>query len=106
MCKLNMSLYGLKESTRQLIRIFDKFMAHIGFTRSNFDHCVSFKFSPKNSLVILLLHVDDTLRASNLIEEVMRVNNKLNQEFEMKDLRAATRILGIDIKRDRKQSKL
>lgn len=94
-CKLNKSLYSLKQSLRQWNMRFYKFMAHIDFTKSNFDHCVYFRFSPENSLVILLLYVDDILKAGNFVEEVMRVEAELNQQFEMKDLRATTRILGL-----------
>lgn len=46
-CQLNRSLYGLKHSPRKRNRRFSKFMAHIGFTRSNFNHCVYFRFSPE-----------------------------------------------------------
>ena len=102
--KLNRSLYGLKLFPRQWNKRFDKFMEHIGFIRSQFDHCVYSRFRPENSFVILLLYVDDILIASNNVEEVMRVKAELNKEFDMKDLGVASRILGIDIRRDRKHS--
>ena len=50
--------------------------------------------------------MDDILIASNNVEDVMRVKAELNKEFDMKDLGVASRILGIDIRRDRKQSRL
>src|ERR1051325_12033626 len=81
-------------------------MTRISFVRSQFDHCVYFRFSPGNSFFIFLLYVDYILIASNNVEEVMRVKAELNKEFEMKDLRAASRILGIDIRKDRKLSKV
>ena len=105
-CKLNRSLYGLKQSPRQWNRIFDKFMAHIGFIRSQFDHCVYFRFRPESSFIILLLYVDDILISSNNVEDVMKVKVELNNEFDMKDLGAASRILRIYVRRDKKQSKL
>src|SRR3954471_17486491 len=103
-CKLKRSLYGLKQSPRQWNRRFDKFMAHISFIIIQFDHCVYFRFRPGNSFVILLLYVDDILIASNNVEDVMRVKVELNKEFDMKDLGATSRILGIDIRRNRKKS--
>ena len=72
-------------------------MARISFIRSQFDHCVYFRFRPGNLFVILLLYVDDILIESNNIEEVMRVKAELNKQFEMKDLGAASRILATDI---------
>lgn len=43
-CELNKSLYVLKQSPQQLNKRFDKFVAHIGFTMSQFDHCVYSRF--------------------------------------------------------------
>ena len=42
-CKLNKSLYGLKQSPRQWYKRFDQFMIGQNYTRSNFDHCVYFR---------------------------------------------------------------
>ena len=77
-------------------------MARISFIRSQFDHCVYFRFRPGNSFIILLLYADDILIASNNVEDVMRVKVELNKEFDMKDIGAASMILGIEILRDRK----
>ena len=81
-------------------------MEQIGFTRSQFDHCVYFRFRLGNSLVILLLYMDNILIASNNVKYVTKVKAKLNKESDMKDLGASFRILGIDIRRDRKQMRL
>lgn len=96
-CKLNRSLYGLKQFPLQWNRRFDKFMAHIGFTRSQFDHCVYFRLRLRNSLIILFLYVDDILITSNNVEDVMKVEDELDKEFDMKDLGSTSRIFGIDI---------
>lgn len=101
-CKLNRYLYGLKESPRQRNMRFDKFMAHIGLSRSQFDHYIYFRFRPRCSLVILLLYMDDTLITSNNVDELIKVKVELDKKFDMKDLVVATMILGIDIQRDRK----
>lgn len=95
MCNLNRSLYGLKQFPRQWNRRFDKFIAYMGFTRSQFDHCFYLKFG--SSLVILLLYVVDILIASNSVDDVMKVKIILDNEFDMKDLGAASKILRIDI---------
>lgn len=97
MCKLNRSLYGLKQSPQQCNRRFDKFVTHIGFTWSQFDHCVYFRFRLGNSLVILFLYMDDILIANNRVKDVTKVKVELDKKFDMKDLRVASRILGIDI---------
>ena len=81
-------------------------MARIKFTRSKFDNCVYFKLFPNNNFVILLLYVDDILITNNSKFEVTNVKRELNNEFEMMDLVAAKKILGIEIKRYRQNRKL
>lgn len=78
MCQLEKSPYGLEQSPRKWNRRFDKFMECIGFKRSNFHHCVYFRFPLENSLIIFLLYMDDILIESNPVEELMRVKVILN----------------------------
>ena len=42
-CRLNKSLYGLKQSPRQWYKKFDSFMISHGFKRSAYDSCVYLK---------------------------------------------------------------
>lgn len=80
--KLNTSIYGLNPSPRQWNKRFNKFIAHIDFQRSKFDHRVYLKFLHRNYLVILLLYVDDILMARHQGKEIKRVKIELNKEFE------------------------
>ncbi|PHT74695.1 putative ATP-dependent RNA helicase DHX37 [Capsicum annuum] len=57
-----------------------------------------------DSFVYLLLYVDDMLIAANDMREIIKVKAQFSKEFEMKDLRAAKKILGMEILRDRKNS--
>lgn len=50
--------------------------------------------------------MDDILIESKNVEDVTKVEAKLNKEFNMKDLGVGSRILGIDIWRDINQSRL
>jgi hypothetical protein len=45
----------------------------------------------------LLLYVDNILMASYNMEEIKNLIGILNDEFEMKDIDATKRILGMDI---------
>ncbi|KAG8488852.1 hypothetical protein CXB51_016759 [Gossypium anomalum] len=58
------------------------------------------------SFVYLLLYVDDMLIAAKDKGEIRNVKTQLSKEFEMKDLGPAKKILGMEILRDRKASKL
>ncbi|KAG8472437.1 hypothetical protein CXB51_035357 [Gossypium anomalum] len=58
------------------------------------------------SFVYLLLYVDDMLIAAKDKGEIRKVKAQLSEEFEMKDLGPANKILGMEILRDTKTSKL
>ncbi|KAG8500752.1 hypothetical protein CXB51_002776 [Gossypium anomalum] len=105
-CLLKKSLYGLKQSPRQWYKRFDSFMTSHDFKRSSFDSCVYFKKNNDGSFVYLLLYVDDMLIVAKDKGEIRKVKAQLSEEFEMKDLGPAKKILGMEILRDRKTSKL
>ncbi|KAL7000929.1 hypothetical protein U1Q18_052374 [Sarracenia purpurea var. burkii] len=105
-CRLKKSLYGLKQSPRQWYKRFDSFMIRIGFTRCEYDCCVYVRSFDDGSYIFLLLYVDDMLIAAKSMVEVNRLKKLLGKEFDMKDLGAARKILGMEIRRDRPAGKL
>ncbi|KAG8503781.1 hypothetical protein CXB51_001898 [Gossypium anomalum] len=94
------------DSPRQWYKRFDSFMTSHDFKRSSFDSCVYFKKNSDGSFVYLLLYVDDMLIAAKDKREIRKVKAQLSEEFDMKDLGPAKKILGMEILRDRKTSKL
>uniref|UniRef100_A0A1J3F7G4 Retrovirus-related Pol polyprotein from transposon TNT 1-94 n=1 Tax=Noccaea caerulescens TaxID=107243 RepID=A0A1J3F7G4_NOCCA len=104
-CLLKKSLYGLKQSPRLWNKKFNQFITGEKFIRSHQDSCVYVK-KVEGGYVYLLLYVDDMLIAAKEMAEIDRLKSALSSEFEMKDMGAASRILGIDIKRDRKEGVL
>ncbi|KAM1959838.1 hypothetical protein ACFX15_005064 [Malus domestica] len=102
-CKLKKSLYGLKQSPRQWYLRFDKFMSGQNYSRSQYDHCVYFKKLQDGSFIYLLIYVDDMLIASKNVEEIEKLKKQMKNEFEMKDLGEAKKILGMEITRDREK---
>ncbi|KAJ4718466.1 Retrovirus-related Pol polyprotein from transposon TNT 1-94 [Melia azedarach] len=105
-CKLKKSLYGLKQSPRQWYKRFDSYMIEIGYTRSPYDCCVYYSKATNGSLIYLVLYVDDILIATENKSDVQKLKDLLSVEFEMKDLGAARKILGMEIYRDRSKKKL
>ena len=99
-CLLKKSLYGLKQSPRQLYKRFDSFMISHDFKRDSFDSCVYFKKCNDESFLYMLLYVDDMLITTRSKENIRSVKAKLNNKFEMKDLGVAKKIIGIEIMRD------
>ena len=72
------------------------------FIRSEYDSCVYMKGVNSDKAIYLLLYVDDMLIASGDTSTIKSLKDSLSGEFEMKDLGKASRILGMDITRDRK----
>ncbi|KAH9780178.1 hypothetical protein KPL71_007988 [Citrus sinensis] len=105
-CLLNRRLYGLKQSPRQWYLRFDEFMISHGYCRSQYDSCVYFKTLSSEDRIYLLLYVDDMLIACKRREKIERLKMELNTAFEMKNLGTATRILGMQIVRNRSEGTL
>ncbi|OMO73383.1 Integrase, catalytic core [Corchorus capsularis] len=101
-CLLQKFLYGLKQSPRQWYKRFDSFMVSHDFARNQYDNCVYSKKLSDGSYIYLLLYVDDMLIAAKDLAEINSLKALLSSEFEMKDLGAAKKILGMEIWRDRK----
>jgi len=104
-CLLKKSLYSLKQSPRQRYKEFDSFMVSINFSYY-YDNCVYFKELSSGEFIYLLLYVDDMLIVASNIEEIVRLKEQLGSVFEMKDLGATKRILGMEISRDRPSRKI
>ncbi|KAE8658140.1 Retrovirus-related Pol polyprotein from transposon TNT 1-94 [Hibiscus syriacus] len=105
-CRLKKSLYGLKQSPRQWYKRFDSYMIKIGYNRCEYDCCVYVKSLDDGSFIFLLLYVDDMLIAAKNMDDVISLKTLLSQEFDMKDLGAAKKILGMEICRDNDSRKL
>jgi ATP-binding cassette subfamily B (MDR/TAP) protein 1 len=65
-----------------------------GFKRSKYDSCVYIKHV-NGSLIYLLLYVDDMLIAAKSRKDITTLKRLLSSEFEMKDLGATKKILGM-----------
>jgi hypothetical protein len=72
-----------------------------GYSRSNYDRCIYLKQFPNGSFVYLLLYVDDMLIASHDKSLIVELKAQLSHEFDMKDLRSAKKIIGMEIQRYR-----
>ena len=99
-CKLEKSIYGLKQASRSWNLCFHEKVKQYGFSRSEDESCVYIKASG-STVTFLVLYVDDILLIGNDIPTLNDVKAWLGKCFAMKDLGEATYILGIRIYRDR-----
>ena len=97
-CKLNKSLYGLKQSPRAWFGRFSQAMRRFGYKQSNSDHTLFLKRC-EGKLTALIIYVDDMIITGDNSEEVERLKDLLASEFEMKDLGSLKYFLGIEVAR-------
>jgi len=100
-CRLKKSLCGLKQAPRQWYKRFYSFMIRQSYCRSQYDECIYFQ---NGSFIYLLL--DDMPIASRDKSLIHKLKTQLSNEFDMKELRATKKILGMEISRDRQVGKL
>jgi ATP-binding cassette subfamily B (MDR/TAP) protein 1 len=104
-CQLKKSLYGLKQALRQWYKKFDSFIIDHGCRRTNSDHCVFVKRFDDGEFIILLLYVDDMLIVGQNSEKISKLKADMKKHYAMKDLGSAKHILGMSIRRGRKEHK-
>ncbi|GJX53915.1 retrotransposon protein, putative, ty1-copia subclass [Tanacetum coccineum] len=99
-CKLQRSIYGLKQASRSWNKRFDEEIKRFDLAQNLDEPCVYQKASGSN-VTFLILYVDDIIIMGNHIPSLQSVKDYLGKCFAMKDLGEATFILGIKIYRDR-----
>lgn len=99
-CQLKKSLHYLNQSSRLWYKRFYAFITTYRFSKSTFDSCVYHKRMSGNSMIYLLLYANDMLIVSNNITEIHALRKSLSKEFNIKDLGAEKKILGIKISRE------
>ena len=104
-CKLQRSIYGLKQASRSWNIRFDQAITSFGFEKSPDEPCV-YKRIQAQKVVFLVLYVDDILLIGNDKQVLSGVKGWLHKQFDMKDLGEANYILGIKLIRDRKNKLL
>lgn len=96
-CKLNKSLYGLKQSGRNWNNLLHVYLVSKGFSQSEADPCV-YTMSEANSKTIVIIWVDDIIIATSDECTLQKVKKSLSQRFKMKDLGKLSWFLGIQFK--------
>ena len=103
-CKLQRSIYGLKQASRSWNISFDQAITSFGFEKSPDEPCVYKRIQAQK--VVLVLYVDDILLIGNDKQVLSGVKDWLHKQFDMKDLGEANYILGIKLIRDQKNKLL
>lgn len=79
-CKLNKTIYGLKQSSRGWYRKFTEFIESFNFTKANSDHGL-YKLICKEHTTFILIYVDDLLLISNSATKIKEIKQNLRSKF-------------------------
>ncbi|RVW84320.1 Copia protein [Vitis vinifera] len=101
-CKLQKSLYGLKQSPRAWFDRFTKAVLKLGYKQGQADHTLFVKKSHAGKMAILIVYVDYIILFGNDMEELQKLKKYLSEEFEVKDLGNLKYFLGMEVARSRK----
>jgi len=99
-CKLQKSLYGLKQFPRAWNQKLDAFLKSIEFMKNeaNFNVYVAQVGDVK---FFIMVYVDDFILVCKDQKKLLQINEELSQKFEMKDLGELHFFLGMEMERNR-----
>ena len=99
-CKLNKSLYGLKQSGRNWNNLLHYYLLENDFVQNESDHCVYSKYASKNEMMIVIVWVDDLMLAASNETLMHDMKQVFVNKFKMKDLGRLSYFLGIEFEQN------
>ena len=84
-CKLKMSLYGLKHASKQWFLKFCTTMLALRFQQSHSDHTLFIRHD-STIYIVVLVYVDDIIIASNNDDDVVHLKTNMKSFFNLRDL--------------------
>lgn len=104
-CRLNRSLYGLKQSSRCWNLVLDEYLTSLGFRPSDADQCVYVRVT-NGVKSIIAVYVDDLVILSDTMDSMQDIKTALSSKFLMKDLGQLHYCLGISAEFDGTELKI
>ena len=100
-CRLNKSLYGLKQASRNWFFTFSEAIKQAGYQQSKADYSLFTKVQG-TSFTAILIYVDDILLTGNDLQEIKNLKRFLLERFRIKDLGDLKYFLGIEFLHSKK----
>jgi len=100
-CRLQRSLYGLKQASRQWFTRLSSFLISHDFRQSATDHSLFLHFN-NSDITAVLVYVDDIIIAGNNLDTITHITNLLDIAFSIKDLGTLKFFLGLEVARNNK----
>ena len=101
-CKLNKSLYGLKQASHEWNKNFNKTLLDLKFTALKTDPCIYVRNEENEEKFYIVLYVDDFLLICKNRESLNLVKNQLSSKYDLHDLGPVEQFLNMVITRNRK----
>ncbi|GJV19701.1 ribonuclease H-like domain-containing protein [Tanacetum coccineum] len=98
-CRLQRSLYGLKQVPRDWFQCFPGYALCMGFTSSRCDSSL-FIYQHGTEVAYLLIYVDNIVLTDSFTALLQRIISSLHKEFDMTNLGDLNYFLGISVTRD------
>ncbi|GKD75264.1 ribonuclease H-like domain-containing protein, partial [Tanacetum coccineum] len=95
-CRLQRSLYGLKQALRAWFQRFAGYALRVGFSSSRCDSSL-FIYRHGIKVAYLLIYDDDIVLTTSSTDLLQRIISSLHKEFDMTDLGALNYFLGISV---------
>ena len=84
-CRLNKSIYGLKQSPRAWYGKLSSYLISCNFKISNADHSLFTKCDGINTTLILV-YVNDIIITGNNLDQIQKIKKQLKEKFDIQDL--------------------
>ncbi|KAD5317239.1 hypothetical protein E3N88_17185 [Mikania micrantha] len=97
-CRLQKSIYGLKQASRNWYYKFTSVLIELGYKQSVADSSL-FTYKINKIHVAALIYVDDVIIVGNDIKKIEETKGELDKRFTIKDLGTLKYFLGIEVAR-------
>jgi len=99
-CKLNKSVYGLKQRANKWNKNYTILYASITSSKARMIHACLYSRQHNGDWIFLSIHVDDIIAASTNSEMLRTFERYMKSHFTMKDLGKIHNYIGIQIEQD------
>ena len=99
-CRLQKSLYGLKQSSRAWFGKFSQAVEEFGMLKSKSNNSVFYRNS-SSGIILLVVYVDDIVITGSNSKGISSLKSFLQSQFRTKDLGMLRYFLGIEVVRSK-----